>query len=90
MFIIISGYNMKYFPKKHLEPSSHTQLTPKFGLTSLCDQNCGVQSVNRHSDRQTHNRKVKTEGHKIMYIDIRYLLTLIMFGGPIISTNSVT
>ena len=39
----------------------------KYGLAILCDQNCGVQT----------DRKVKTEGPQIMYIDIRYLTTVI-------------
>ena len=42
----------------------------KYGLTSLCDPNCGVQSMNRHTDKRT-ERKVKAKGPKIMY---RYLL----------------
>ena len=55
-------------------------MQPKYGLTSLCDQNCGVQSVNKHTDRHT-DRKVKTDGPKILSNDIFYLKTVII-GGP--------
>ena len=54
-------------------------MQPKYGFKSLCDQNCGVQSVNSHAHRHT-DRKVKTEGPKIMYIYICYLLTVIIDG----------
>ena len=37
----------------------------KYRLTSLCDQNCGVQSADRHTDTGT-DRKVKTLESKIM------------------------
>ena len=48
----------------------------KYGLIILCDQNCGVQSMNKQTDKQTDRWKgriVNTEGPKIMYIDIRYI-----------------
>ena len=44
-------------------------MQPKYGLTSLCDQNCCMQSVNRQTNTHT-DRKVKTEGPKILSNDI--------------------
>ena len=49
-------------------------------LSRLCDQNCGVQCLNRQTDGRT-DRKVKTEGPKIIFIESRLRLTLII-GGP--------
>ena len=64
----------------------------------MCDENCGVQSLNRltdthhthihytHTHTHTHTHtdgKDKTEGSKIMYITICFLPTVII-GGPII------
>ena len=34
-------------------------MKPKYGTTNLYDQNCGVQSADRRTDRQT-DRKLKT------------------------------
>ena len=71
----------------------------KYGLTSLCDQIYGVQSMNRqtdrhtdrHIDRYTHrhtdrhtDRKVKSEGPKIMSYDICYLHTVVIGGSLLI------
>ena len=41
-----------YQNKNFFEPSSRTSIQLKYGLTSLCDQNC---SVNRQTDTQTEN-----------------------------------
>ena len=38
-------------------------MQPKYKLTSMCDQNCGVQGVKRHTER-----KVQTEEPKILSI----------------------
>ena len=61
------------------------QATHKYGFTSLCDQNCGVQNVNmqkhKHTDTQTDgltDRKVKTERPKILSNDIFYCKTVII------------
>ena len=63
-------------------------MQPKYRLTSLCDENCGEESLNRPTDTQTDtqadrrkDRKVETEGPKVMYIDVRYLRTVVI-GGP--------
>ena len=40
-------------------------MKPKYVLACLCDQICGVQRVNRHTDR-----KVKTEGSEVMYTNL--------------------
>ena len=48
-------------------------MQPNYEVTSLCDQNCGVQSVNRHTDR-----KVKTGGPNILTNDIFYSQTVII------------
>ena len=61
--------------------SSCTYYLTKCGSTSLCDQSCGVQPA----DRQTHARtdkKVKSEGSKILSNYISYFKTVII-GGPI-------
>ena len=42
----------------------------------MCDQNCGVQSGHRQTHEQT-DRKVKTEGPKILSNDIFYLNVII-------------
>ena len=59
-------------------------MQPKYGSTSLCDQNCGVQSLDRHTShvRRT-DKSLKTEGPKILSKDILYFRTVII-GGPII------
>ena len=62
--------------------SSCTYYVPKFGLTSLCDQNCGLQSADRHTDRHTHGQTEKTEGPMILSNNIFYFKTVII-GGPI-------
>ena len=41
----------------------------KYGLASLCDQVCVWRTVREQTDTQT-DRKVKTEGPKIMSSDI--------------------
>ena len=41
--------------------SSCTYYVPKFGSTSLCDQNCGVKSADRH----THNTHGQTKKEKL-------------------------
>ena len=54
-------------------------MQPKYGSTTLCDQNCGVQSADRQIDKQLDrqiDRKVKTEGPKILSNDIFYLIKL--------------
>ena len=71
-------------------------MQPKYGSTSLCDQNCGVQSGHRQTgsqtDRQKHgqtDRKVKTEGPKNeLSNDIFYFKTVII-GGPVNNRSSV-
>ena len=49
----------------------------KYGVTMLCDQNCGVQRGHRQADTQKHththtqsDRKVKTEESKILSNDL--------------------
>ena len=52
----------------------------KYGSTSLCDQNCGVQSL----DKKTHtwtDKSLKTEGPMILSNDIFFFKTVII-GGP--------
>ena len=58
------------------------QMQPKYGFASLCDQNYGVESVNRHTDKRTDRKIKKTEGHRIIYKDIRSL-TIVITDGPI-------
>ena len=60
-----------------------TYYVPKCGSTSLCDQNCGVQPAERHTDRQTDtwtDKSLKTEGPKILLNDIFYFRTVIIGG----------
>ena len=52
-------------------------MEPKYGTTSLCDQNCGVQSADRQVYGQT-DRKVKTEEPKILSNVIFYFKTAII------------
>ena len=71
---------MKPLIKEKFDPSCHIYMHPKYRLATVCDENCDIHSGNRHTDR-----KVKTEGHKIMYmytlyIDIRYLHTVVIDG----------
>ena len=56
-------------------------MQPKYGSTSLCDQNCGVQSLDRQKDTGT-DKSLKTEGPKILSNDIFYFRTVII-GDPI-------
>ena len=59
-------------------------------LLRFCDQNCGVQCLNRQTDGRTDgltDRKVKTEGPKIMLSKGWLRLTLII-GGPIFEQPS--
>ena len=59
-------------------------MQPKYGSTSLCDQNCGVQPADRHTTHATRTDKsLKTEGPKILSNDIFYFRTVII-GGPMI------
>ena len=57
-------------------------MQPKYGSTSLCDQNCGLQSVDRQTESQTHatwtDKSLKTEGPKILSNDIFYFRTVII------------
>ena len=39
--------------------SSCTYYVPKCRVTSLCDQNCGVQPADRQTDGQTDRQKFK-------------------------------
>ena len=62
----------------------------KYGSTSLCDQNCGLQSEDRQTNRQTEtqtdatrtDKKLKTEGPMIFSNDIFYFKTVMIIGGP--------
>ena len=59
-------------------------MQPKYGSTSLCDQNCGVQPADRQTDTQADtgtDKSLKTEGPKILSHDIFYFRTVII-GGP--------
>ena len=62
-------------------------MLPKYGLSMCCDHNYRVQSghsqINRNTDRQTGrqtDRQIKTEGRKILAIDIFYLKSVIIGG----------
>ena len=57
-------------------------MKPKYGSTSLCDQNCGVQSGYGQTDR-----KVKTEEPKILSNVIIYFKYVII-GCSIIGLNA--
>ena len=61
--------------------SSCTSYEPNCGSTSLCDQNCGLQSEHRQTHTRT-DKSLKTEGPKILSNDIVYFRTVII-GGPI-------
>ena len=65
---------------------SCTYQVPKYGSTSLCDQNCDVQSADTHTHTHTNStrtdRQKKTEGPEILSNDIVYFKT-VMIGGPI-------
>ena len=65
-----------------------TYYKPKCGSTRLCDQTCGVQPADRHTDTHTHtgtDKSLKTEGPKILSNYIFYFRTVI-FGGPTIES----
>ena len=47
------------FQKILFMASSCTYYVPKCGLTRLCDQNCGVQSADRQTDRHTVDGQTK-------------------------------
>ena len=59
-------------------------MQPKYGLATMCDQNCGIQSVNRQTDKQTDNQidrqKSTTRGRKILLNDFFYFQTVIIGG----------
>ena len=61
--------------------SSCTYYVPNSGSTRLCDQNCGVQPADRHTQTRT-DKSLKTEGPKIFSNGIFYFMTVII-GGPI-------
>ena len=51
--------------------SSCKKLQPKYGSTSLSDQNCGVQPAERHTHTQTQaDKSLKTEGPKILLFSL--------------------
>ena len=75
--------------KKNSTALSWSYGQTKYGSTSLCDQNCGLQSEHRHTDTHTNrhtdtwtDKSLKTEGPKILSIDIFYFKNVII-GGPI-------
>ena len=52
----------------------------------MCDQNCGVQPADRNTDTHTHtwtDKRVKTEGPKILSNDIMFYFRTVIIGGPI-------
>ena len=53
----------------------------KHGSVSLCNQNLGVHSVNRHTDTQTDRQKSKIMSNNIHYIQI------VIIVGSIFSSN---
>ena len=55
-------------------------MQPKYGSTSLCDQICGVQSLDRQTESQMDRQKFKTEGPTILSNDIFYFKTVIIGG----------
>ena len=62
-------------------------MQPKYGSTSLCDQNCGLQSEDRQKDTWT-DKSLKTDGPMILSNDIFFFKTVII-GGPIISVAPI-
>ena len=91
-FILYKSINANYlineasYQKKLFTASSCSWMQPKYGSTSLCDQNCGLQTGDRHTDRQTQgwtDKSLKTEGPMILSNDIFYFKTVII-GGPIV------
>ena len=74
-----------FIKKKFFTASSCSYGETKCGSTSLCDQNCGLQSEDRHRDTATQTgteKRVKTKGPMILSTDIFYFKTVII-GGPI-------
>ena len=72
--------------------SSCTYYEPNCQSTSLCDQNCGLQSEHRHRHTHTHthtqthtwtDKSLKTEGPMILSNDVFFFKTVII-GGPTI------
>ena len=63
--------------------SSCTNRETKYGSTCLRDQNSGVESADRQTDRKHTDRQkiLKNEGPKIMSYDIFYFKNVII-GGP--------
>ena len=55
--------------KKIFTASSCSYGETKCGSTSLCDQNCGLQSEHRQTHTRT-DKSLKTEGPKILSNDI--------------------
>ena len=49
-----------FFKKKTCIASSCTYYVPRCGSTSLCDQNCGLQSTDRQTDRHTDTQTYAT------------------------------
>ena len=37
--------------KNKFQPSTHTDIQRRYGLASICDQNCDIQSMNTQTDR---------------------------------------
>ena len=67
--------------------SSCTYGVPKYGSTSLCDQNDDLESADTHTGTQSHStrkdrQKVKTDGPMILSNDIFYFKTVMIIGGP--------
>ena len=57
-------------------------MQPKYGSTSLCDKNCGLQSEDRQKDTGT-DKSLKTEGPKILSNDIFYFRNVIIGGSTL-------
>ena len=64
--------------------SSCTYYVPKYGSTSLCDQICGLQKVDRLTHASRTDKKVKTEGPEILLNNIFYFKNVVI-DGPIMS-----
>ena len=91
LFSLCKSNNANYlingaFYQKHVFTASSCSWSwPKYGSTSLCDQNCGLQSEHRQTDTQTDtgtDKSLKTEGPMILSDDIFFFKTVII-GGPI-------
>ena len=70
----ISNKKKVFFPKKFFKPSSHTKMTSKYGLASMCDQNCSVQYVSRQTDRRTSRQKSKKDVQSRLEISATFKL----------------